>query len=100
MPWDNGNANLVREEFVGLAIQPRASISQLCKKFKISRKTGYKWIHRKQEHPLVNFEDRPKRPHHIISVISDTVKEKIIVTRCLYPHWVLKKSKLICLTET
>ena len=45
-----------REEFVQLARQPQANISELCRRFGISRKTGYKWLGRE------DLEDRSRRP--------------------------------------
>jgi len=36
----------LRKEFVLLALQDNANISQLCKRFDISRPTAYKWISR------------------------------------------------------
>jgi transposase-like protein len=37
---------LLRREFVGLALQPGPNVKQLCSRFQISRKTGYKWLKR------------------------------------------------------
>ncbi|MFN7289801.1 MAG: helix-turn-helix domain-containing protein, partial [Pirellula sp.] len=38
-----------RREFLDLAKVSGANITLLCKRFGISRKTGYKWINRVQE---------------------------------------------------
>ncbi|MDF9432876.1 IS481 family transposase, partial [Cupriavidus gilardii] len=46
-----------REEFVGLARRADANIAQLCRRFGISRKTGYKWLNRE------DLDDRTRRPH-------------------------------------
>ena len=36
----------LRGEFVSLASQEDANVSELCRRFGISRKTGYKWLAR------------------------------------------------------
>ena len=46
MPWKDCCTMSLREEFVTLAQRPEANISSLCRRFHISRKTGYKWIAR------------------------------------------------------
>ena len=92
MPWPKGDVVLLRAEFSSLALRG-ANIKQLCQQFQISRKTGYKWIHRAEQSTEANFEDQPKQPHHIHYIISNEIKEKIITTRCLYPHWGAKKIK-------
>jgi len=46
MPWREATAMSLRLEFVQLAMKDGANISQLCRDFGISRKTGYKWLQR------------------------------------------------------
>ena len=46
MPWQEMDTMLLRREFVELASQEGANVSELCRHFEISRKTGYKWIER------------------------------------------------------
>ena len=45
-----------RSEFLALARLPDSNISELCRRFGISRKTAYKWP--KPD----SVEDRPRRP--------------------------------------
>jgi transposase-like protein len=44
MPWRDLTVESNRREFVSLAMNEGANISQLCQRFSISRKTGYKWL--------------------------------------------------------
>ena len=44
MPWKEESAMSLRLEFVQLASLPDANVSQLAARFKISRKTAYKWL--------------------------------------------------------
>ena len=46
MPWEKRTVMDQREEFV-LAVEAGGrTVSELCREFGISRKTGYKWINR------------------------------------------------------
>jgi transposase InsO family protein len=64
MPWAEVSTMSLRYEFVMLSLQPDANMSQLCRSFEISRKTGYKWRSRfaaaKDPQALA---DRSRRPH-------------------------------------
>ena len=46
MPWRECSKMDARGEFVCLAAVAGANVSLLCKRFGISRKTGYKWLSR------------------------------------------------------
>ena len=48
MPWKESTCMTQRREFVFLANVSDANLSQLCERFGISRKTGYKWRSRFQ----------------------------------------------------
>ena len=46
MPWQEQRTMSLREEFCALAGTESVTISELCRRFGISRKTGYKWLRR------------------------------------------------------
>ena len=46
MPWKAVSVMSLRKEFVTLAEAGVTSISEVCRRFDISRKTGYKWLNR------------------------------------------------------
>ena len=46
MPWQEVDTMSLRREFVELASQEGANMSELCRRYEISRKTGYKWLGR------------------------------------------------------
>lgn len=55
MPWKECDSMSLREEFASLAMSESANISFLCRRFGISRKTGYKWLHRYREQGCDGF---------------------------------------------
>ena len=49
MAWRAVSAVGQRCEFCELAVVEGANVSELCRRFGISRKTGYKWLERYHE---------------------------------------------------
>jgi transposase InsO family protein len=70
-----------REEFVGLASQPDANVSELCRRFEISRKTGYKWLQR------TDLDDRSRRPQCSPSKMPDDREALVVALRAKHPAW-------------
>lgn len=52
-----------RVRFVKLALRAQQSMSQLCRMFGFSRKSGYKWRERFEREGLKGLRDRVRRPH-------------------------------------
>jgi transposase InsO family protein len=57
------------------------SHAELCRRFNISRPTGYKWIRRFQDEKLKGLEDRSHRPHSCPHAASATVIERVLEIR-------------------
>ena len=62
MPWREQSVMEQREEFVRLASTPGANISELCRRFGISRNKGYKWLRRYAAEGRAGLGDRSRRP--------------------------------------
>ena len=64
MPWKETDVDRERISFVVEALKQREPISVLCRRYGISRKTGYKWLKRSQEvENLAQLRERSRRPH-------------------------------------
>lgn len=74
-----------REEFVRFARQPDANISELCRRYGISRKTGYKWLGRD------DLEDRSRRPHDSPTRTPEPLQAHVLALRAMYPAWGARK---------
>jgi len=48
MPWQEVSTVSLRQEFVMLATAEGANVRALCRRYGVSRKTGYKWLGRYQ----------------------------------------------------
>lgn len=62
MVWKECTVMSLRYEFVKLATKPNANISELCRRYTISRATAYKWINRYTKNGLSGLYDQSKRP--------------------------------------
>jgi transposase InsO family protein len=93
MPWKETTAMSLRTEFIHLAELAGANLSQLCRRFGISRKTGYKWLKRYREGGESGLADRSRRPHHSPRRSSEEIEKAVLEARELYPAWGGRKIK-------
>lgn len=85
MSWETKTVMEQRNEFIIAASAEDANISELCREFGISRKTGHKWIKRTEMGlPLC---DQSRRPHRQPSKTASEVEQKIIEMRLAHPAW-------------
>ncbi len=77
----------LRVEFVHLAMQAGANMSELCRRFAISRKTGYKWLQRYREAGVTALKDGSRRPHSSPKRTSFSVEAKVLLVREAHPTW-------------
>ena len=81
MPWSQATVKQQREEFVRLASQADVNVSELCRRFGISRKTGYKWLGRD------DLDDRSRRPHDSPSRTPAELEAMVLAVRAKHPAW-------------
>jgi transposase InsO family protein len=93
LPWSQYTVVDQREEFVGFARQPGANISELCRRFEISRKTGYKWLSRS------DCEDRSRRPLSSPRRTEAELEKQVLAARDKYPDWGARKLAHVLLRD-
>ena len=87
MPWRISSTMSQRHEFVLLASQPEANMRQLCRRFGISRPTGYKWLERYASEGPTGLADRSRRPHHSPNRTDPEMETAITRLREKHPAW-------------
>jgi len=87
MPWKESTPMSERSEFVSFASREEANVSALCQRYGISRKTGYKWLHRLREHGWEDLADRSRRPHRSPARTAPEGEELICGLRSQHPAW-------------
>jgi transposase InsO family protein len=76
-----------RYEFVLLAGHAGLAFKELCRRFGISRKTGYKWRQRFRAGGASALGDRSRRPQGSPACTPAKVAEEVITLRCANPAW-------------
>jgi len=99
MPWQEVNTMSLRREFVRLASVPGGNIRELCRRFRISPKTAYKWIERYQEEGEEGLRDRSRRPGHSPGRTSPEMEARILAYREVHPAYGGRKIRAKLLRE-
>jgi putative transposase len=91
MPWTETCAMDERIRFVVEYDQDELSMTQLCAKYGISRKTGYKWLARAAQVGLDHLHDRSRRPQRCPGQTPPEVERAVLTLRASHPTWGPKK---------
>jgi putative transposase len=87
MPWLETSSVEQRERFIAddrRGLCPRA---ELCARYGISRKTGYKWLDRYHEEGRRGLRDRSHAPHHCPHRIATEIANLLTAARRKHPDW-------------
>ena len=85
MPWSEVSRMDARAEFVCLAGADGSNVAALCRRFAISRKTGYKWLGRAAKGG--GFEDGSRRPRTSPARTAPAVEAAVLELRHRHPTW-------------
>ena len=91
MPWSETSAMDEKVRFVGDYQRDLLSLSELCDRYGISRKTGYKWIDRYEARGAAGLQDLSRRPHCCPHQTPPEVIEALLEARRRHPRWGAKK---------
>jgi transposase len=90
MPWKECSVMDERLRFVGRLLDGEA-MTDVCREFGISRKTGYKIFDRYKEHGLEALTDRPRRPIRYANQLPAQIEGLIVSLKRGKPHWGARK---------
>ncbi len=90
MPWKESSAVEERLRFVARLLDGEP-MTDMCREFGISRKTGYKIFERYKEHGLEALSDRSRRPVRYANQLPHQVESLIINLKRDKPHWGARK---------
>jgi transposase len=94
MPWKESSVMDQRLHFVSRLLEGE-QMSQLCREFGISRKTGYKIFERYKEHGHEALTDRSRRPVRYANQLPHQVETAIVNLKRDKPHWGARKIREI-----
>lgn len=90
MPWRECSVMEERLRFVARLLDGEG-MSDVCREFGISRKTGYKIFNRYKEDGLEALCDRSRRPVRYANQLPDQIERLIVETKRDKPHWGARK---------
>jgi putative transposase len=91
MPWKESVAMDERLRFVRDALSDRFTMSELCARYGVSRRIGYKWLARYDAEGRRGLTDRSRAPHHCPHKTPSTLTELLVAERTKHPHWGARK---------
>jgi transposase len=86
MPWKASSVMEERLRFVARLLDGEA-MTDVCRDFGISRKTGYKIFDRYKEHGLTALSDRSRRPVRYANQLPQQLEGLIVRLKAEKPHW-------------
>ncbi|WP_183706751.1 IS481 family transposase [Rhizobium sp. BK049] len=90
MPWRETSVMEERLRFVARLLEGEG-MSEVCRSFGISRKTGYKIFNRYRDEGLEALTDRSRRPVRYANQLPEPVEAMIVRLKKDKPHWGARK---------
>ncbi len=84
---------LMTEEFINFVLREGSNIAELCRRFNISRKTGYKFVSRYKQYGIDGLRDRSRRPSRSPAKTVSETEQLIIALRQRHQAWGGRKLK-------
>jgi putative transposase len=91
MAWRNTQVEHQRENFITACLESKSTISDLCREFGVSRKTGYKWLSRFKNGGAAELKDRCRTRHTQPLKTTEELTQKVIQLKRRYLKWGPKK---------
>jgi transposase InsO family protein len=98
MPWRECSVTEERLRFVARLLEGEG-MSEVCRDFGISRKTGYKIFNRYRDQGLDALADRSRRPVRYANQLPDQVERLIVDLKRDKPHWGARKIRELLLRK-
>jgi transposase InsO family protein len=97
MAWREESIVSQRLEFVTLAAAEGANIRELCRRFRISAPTGYKWIARHRDGGEAALRDSSRRPRSSPDRSDESIEAAVVKVREEHPAWGARKVRAVLL---
>lgn len=91
MPWSQTLPMDQRTQFIADHLRQRYTMTELCERYGISRKTGYKWIERYLQHGPEGLAERSRRPGASPNETPPEIVQALLAQRQRHPSWGGKK---------
>lgn len=90
---------LERMAFVRAVLEEEETVSELCRSYGISRRTGYKWLARYEARGEAGLDELSRAPHHQPHRLAPEIEAAILALRARWPRRGPKKLMVKLRTE-
>ena len=91
MPWKERKIMEERKRFIHAIMESTGSFNATCLEFGISRKTGYKWLHRFEDGGYPGLDDQSRRPLSAPGQLPEGLVCELIKLKLAHSSWGPKK---------
>jgi len=91
MPWKPSLVETQRFELIKVLLLQREEVGAVCKRFGVSRQTGYKFLRRFKSEGKLGLRDQTRRPRKIDQAQSSDWRQRVIRLRRAHPTWGSRK---------
>jgi len=95
MTWKESTIMKCREEFCQLATkeQEKRAFSEICRRFGVSRRVGYKWLNRYKKDGVNGLKNQAKEPRKKPNKTKEKTEKIVVEIRDKFPYWGGRKLK-------
>lgn len=87
MSWKESSKKQEKLIFIADWLKDEFSFAELCRRYSISRKTGYKLINRYQAEGEEAFKELSRARHHYKNKTAEDITKQLINVKYRYPDW-------------
>jgi putative transposase len=87
MVWKETCAMEERMRFVDAVVDNEEAFAAVCRRFGVSRRTGYKWLERYREEGVGGLADRSRAPLHHVQAMTAAIAAQCLAARRAHPSW-------------
>ena len=84
-----------RVAFIADWLRDEWTMTDLARRYGITRKTGYKWVDRYRQDPSTGLLERSRAPRAPGRAMSDATCRAVLAVRRQFPHWGPKKLRVV-----
>ncbi len=99
MPWKESSKMEERIRFAVAVRREGLNVAEACRRFGVSRQTGYKWLRRFDEEGVEGMGDRSRPPHNIPHKTPEHIEKLVVRARERYRTWGPRKIRALLRRE-
>lgn len=99
MGWREQSIKDEKVKFIGDNLKKEFDFSELCRRYGITRPTGYALVKRFEQESVEAFEEKSRAPHHIPHKTDREIEKVLIDLKHRYPSWGPKKIRDYLIAE-